>query len=104
MCKLINIVIVKKTKISTYLTIYIYQYNNCHTFILFYKIISEGILQNRWNNCLLRIRSINFFVSHIYRERNQCVDSLTTFGLTVSHLTIWLDIPDCIKKVMEKTN
>jgi hypothetical protein len=32
-------------------------------------------------------------ITHVYREGNSCADAIANFGLTVNHLTIWLEIP-----------
>jgi len=40
---------------------------------------------------------MNFMVSHIYREGNQCVDALSNFGLSLSHLTRWNQLPPFIQ-------
>lgn len=50
-------------------------------------------LRNRWDNCLNMICSINFIVSHILREENQCADYLANIGLTLNVLTVWLELP-----------
>jgi hypothetical protein len=44
-------------------------------------------LRNRWMNCILMTRSMNFFVSHVYREGNVCVDVLANLGLGLLELT-----------------
>jgi len=54
-------------------------------------------LRNRWNNCMHIISNMNFLVSHVYREENCCVDALVNLGLTLDNLTIWLEIPACIR-------
>jgi ribonuclease HI len=41
------------------------------------------ILRNRWNNCLLLISRMNFFVSHIFREGNKCADIMANIGLSL---------------------
>jgi len=33
-------------------------------------------LKNRWDDCMQIISSMNFIVSHIYREENHCADNL----------------------------
>lgn len=40
-------------------------------------------LRNRWFNCLDSIRSMRFYVSHIYREGNTCADRLANHGLSI---------------------
>jgi len=54
-------------------------------------------LRNRWNNCLISSRRMNFLVTHVYREGNRCADALANFGLTVNHLIIWLEIPSFVR-------
>lgn len=54
-------------------------------------------LRNRWNNCLHIVRGMNFLVTHVFREGNCCADALANIGLTLDHLTIWLDLPDCVR-------
>lgn len=52
-------------------------------------------LQNRWSNCIHLISSMNFHVSHIYREGNKCADHLANLGLsTASHA--WFTHPPSI--------
>ncbi|KAK2403171.1 hypothetical protein QL285_052632 [Trifolium repens] len=41
------------------------------------------VLRNRWNNCMLYISHMNFFVSHIFREGNKCADSMANIGLSL---------------------
>ncbi|KAK2443569.1 hypothetical protein QL285_014658 [Trifolium repens] len=50
-------------------------------------------LRNRWDNCLLLISNMNFYVSHIYREGNHCADKLANLGLTLPNFTWWDHIP-----------
>jgi len=59
-------------------------------------------LRNRWKNCLLTLSSMNFLVSHVYREGNQCDDLLGNLGLSSSTLTVWLDMPICIRQIFGK--
>jgi ribonuclease HI len=42
-------------------------------------------IRNRWNNCMHSITTMNFLISHIYRERNGCADTLANIGLTLVH-------------------
>ncbi|CAJ2646936.1 unnamed protein product [Trifolium pratense] len=58
-------------------------------------------LRNRWLNCLLLTQSMNFVVSHVFREGNFCADSLANIGLTLDRLTIWNDVPLVIKDSFE---
>lgn len=37
---------------------------------------------NRWYNWLDLISSINFLISHVFREGNTCTDKLANIGLT----------------------
>jgi ribonuclease HI len=50
-------------------------------------------LRNRWDNCLLLISNMNFYVSHIYREGNHCADKLANLGLSLPTFTWWDHIP-----------
>jgi ribonuclease HI len=56
-------------------------------------------LRNRWQNCIARLRSMRFVVSHIYREGNSCADGLANIGLHMSSFDLfWSDsIPDSIR-------
>ena len=40
-------------------------------------------IRNRWINYMEVIKDMNFFVSHIYREGNTCVNGLANFGLAL---------------------
>lgn len=40
---------------------------------------------------------MNFLATHIFREGNVCADSLASLGFKVDNLTVWMDIPDCIR-------
>jgi len=39
-------------------------------------------IKNRWLNCLTLVKSMNFLLSHIFREGNHCADKLAALGLT----------------------
>ena len=54
-------------------------------------------LKNRWMNCLQLTLSMNFVITHIYREGNQCADTLASIGFNVAHLTVWNVLPDCVR-------
>jgi len=54
-------------------------------------------LRNRWHNCMYIIKHMNFLVTRVFREGNGCVDALANLGLTLHNLTIWLEIPPCIR-------
>lgn len=41
-------------------------------------------LRNRWLNCFTLTHSMNFLVTHIFREGNFCADSLANIGLSLS--------------------
>ncbi|KAF1894302.1 hypothetical protein Lal_00004226 [Lupinus albus] len=53
-------------------------------------------LANSWHRCLGWIASMNFKVSHIYREGNACADSLASFGAFSQMYTWWDDVPGFI--------
>jgi ribonuclease HI len=55
------------------------------------------VLSNRWHNCLLLTESMNFIVSHIFREGNFCADGLANIGLFLDRLTFWNELPLVIK-------
>lgn len=50
-------------------------------------------LRNRWNNCVALTKSMNFFVSHIYREGNSCADRLAAYDLANQSYFWWDTIP-----------
>lgn len=47
-----------------------------------------------WLNCLYLARQLQFFVSHIYRERNSLADRLAHYGASNSGSIWWLSLPD----------
>lgn len=53
------------------------------------KIVVPWKVRNRWNNFVSLARSMNFFVCHIYREGNSCVDKLASHGLHVGDFLWW---------------
>ncbi|GAU32780.1 hypothetical protein TSUD_152280 [Trifolium subterraneum] len=53
-------------------------------------------LRNRWNNCIQITASMNFMISHIFREGNKCADSLANLGLSLVQSQIWYHIPQAI--------
>ena len=59
-------------------------------------------LRNRWYNCKLLLNAMNFIVSHIYREGNQCADRLAALGLIIQNLTIWSEVPLDIREFYVK--
>jgi ribonuclease HI len=50
-------------------------------------------LRNRWFNCQLILRNMNFLITHIYREGNECADTLANIGLTLVNYTFWNEAP-----------
>lgn len=54
------------------------------------------ILRNICKHCAQILKNMNFFVSHIYREGNQCVDGLANIGLYLDQFTIWHTIPSSL--------
>ncbi|MCI20530.1 ribonuclease H protein, partial [Trifolium medium] len=50
------------------------------------------MLNNRWQNCLHKVRSMNFIVTHLYREGNSCADTLANLGLNLDAFC-WWDVP-----------
>jgi ribonuclease HI len=53
-------------------------------------------LRNRWVNCMEVTKSMNFMVSHIYREGNGCADALANIGLDLTGFVWWQDAPNII--------
>jgi hypothetical protein len=53
-------------------------------------------LRNHWDNCLLLISNMNFYVSHIFREGNHCADKLANLGLSLPDFTRW----DCLPPML----
>ncbi|GAU13228.1 hypothetical protein TSUD_245980 [Trifolium subterraneum] len=54
------------------------------------------VLRNRWENCIYLTFSMDFFVSHIYREGNSCADAMANLGLSLSHTSThswWSSMP-----------
>jgi len=61
------------------------------------KYVVPWKLRNRWNNCIIKTRRMNFIASHVFRDGNQCANILANFGLASNHLTMWLVVPNCIR-------
>ena len=61
-------------------------------------------LRNIWDNCLHLLSSMNFFVTHIYREWNKCVDTLANIGLSLVSHCWYLQPPSEIKLDLVKNN
>lgn len=57
------------------------------------KEIVPWHIRNRWFNCLKYIESINFMVSHIYREGNVCADRLAHIGLSLTSFQYFYTLP-----------
>jgi len=54
-------------------------------------------LQNRWSNCLHLINTMQFYVTHIYREGNKCADTLANYGLNITSYYWFSQAPDNIR-------
>jgi hypothetical protein len=54
-------------------------------------------LSSRLKNCLKITSGMNFVVSHVYREGNQCADGLANLGLSIDRFTIWNELPQEIR-------
>ncbi|GAU35907.1 hypothetical protein TSUD_69400 [Trifolium subterraneum] len=54
-------------------------------------------LKNRWKNCITKINTMNFFISHVYREGNNCADKLASLGLSLNQFTWWDNPPMVIR-------
>jgi ribonuclease HI len=59
-------------------------------------------LRNRWHNAHVLLRQMNFIVSHIFREGNQVADCLANYGLSLSSIMFWHEMPLFIKNTFEK--
>lgn len=55
-------------------------------------------LANRSNNCIAHTQSMNFIVTHIFREGNICVDRLTAHGLHIQGFMWWDIIPSFVRE------
>lgn len=60
------------------------------------KALVPWRLRNRWDKCLNIVSNMNFIVSHIFREGNQCADHLANMGLTCNIPYIWMQLPSSI--------
>jgi len=54
-------------------------------------------LRNKWLNCSKYVRSMNFLITHIYREGNSCADNMANVGLALSSFVWFPSLPDCIR-------
>ena len=59
-------------------------------------------LRNRWLNCIEITKGMNFILSHIYREGNNCADSLANLGLGSDGFLWWQDAPNIIRQDLVK--
>lgn len=57
------------------------------------KSVVPWQLRNIWENCLHLTSSISFFITHIYREGNHCVDKLASISLALNTFFWWDHIP-----------
>lgn len=55
-------------------------------------------IRNRWRNCMHLCNSMNFRVSHIYKEGNSCAYRLAAYGIYSQCFTWWDLIPDFISE------
>jgi ribonuclease HI len=53
-------------------------------------------VRNRWHNCKLLTRRMNFIITHIYREGNDIADSLANLGSSIDNVTYFWVPPPCI--------
>lgn len=60
---------------------------------LYFLSASTWQIRNRWLNCMIKIWSMNFMVTHIYREGNSCADKLANIGVSLSSFTWWNEPP-----------
>ncbi|CAJ2632471.1 unnamed protein product [Trifolium pratense] len=59
-------------------------------------------LRNRWKNVLHLAKSMNFIVTHIFREGNQVADLLANHGLTLISIAYWQEAPLFIRDCFDK--
>jgi hypothetical protein len=55
-------------------------------------------LKNRWDNCILLLNSMNFFVIHIFREWNTCADKFANLNLFILTINWWSQPPIHIRE------
>lgn len=53
-------------------------------------------IRNRWMNCLELLQRINFKISQIYREDNNCVNSIVSLSFDFFYFHWWDSIPNSI--------
>ncbi|GAU26383.1 hypothetical protein TSUD_221100 [Trifolium subterraneum] len=61
-------------------------------------------IKTRWHNCIHLTHSLNFVISHIYRECNSCADKLANLGLSLASHTWWCQPPNVIKEDMGRNS
>jgi len=54
-------------------------------------------LRNRWLNVMTNLNTMNYLVSHIFREGNQIADLLANHSLTIPSINVWQEVPMFIK-------
>lgn len=59
-------------------------------------------IKNRWLNCLTLLQSMNFLLTHIYREGNHCADKLANLSLSISDYMWWSSTPVNIREDLVK--
>ena len=55
-------------------------------------------LRNRWLNCMLLTRSMNFMATHIFREGNACANLLADASHSLENITVWMNLPSSISE------
>jgi ribonuclease HI len=55
-------------------------------------------IRNRWDNCLDKTLSMNFLITHVYREGNHCTIKLANLGLSLQNFVWWNELPRVIRK------
>lgn len=68
-----------------------YLWIECDSMLVTFAFNSTNIiptkLRSRWNNCLVKLKNMIFFISRIYQEGNHCRNALTNIGLTLDDFT-----------------
>jgi len=59
-------------------------------------------LRNRWSNSMIHLGSMNFIITHTYREGNQAADILANFALSLDQKMYWQDTPLFIREAFGK--
>lgn len=54
-------------------------------------------LGNKWKSCLIITSTMQFKVSHIYREGSSCADKLASHGVLSKCFSWWDLVPDFIR-------